>query len=144
MTTRRLLLALGVLSVVSWTATLLTPLLAAWPLALAGLSPRLPFLLLASDSAPLPVFLAVGTARLMLADPIHHALGLRHGATRVPPRIQGWVGRFGLLAVAAKPNGLVMSAAGAGGLGLRAVLVADVVGTVAYLLVLRGGVSLLG
>lgn len=142
MTTTRLLAALGLLTAVSTGATLLSPALAAeQPLLLAGLSPRVPFLALAAGDSPLPLFLLVGLGRLLLADPIHYALGRRHGAHRVGARVQRVVGRFGLVAVAIRPNGPVLAAAGAGHLRPGPVLVADVAGTVAYLLLLRGGVQ---
>lgn len=142
MTTAGLLAALALLTALSTGATLLSPALAAdQPLLLAGLSPRVPFLALAAADTPLPLFLLVGLGRLVLADPIHYVLGRRHGAHRVGPRIQRVVGRLGLAAVAIRPNGPVLAAAGAGRLAPAGVVAADVTGTVAYLLLLRSGVQ---
>ena len=137
MTTRRLVGLLAALTAASTTATACTPLLLRWPLLLIGLAPRAPFLFLAAGHTPFSVFLVVATARLLVADPIHYALGRRHGADRVHPRIQRAVGRVGLLAVALKPNGPVLVAAGAGRLDPRLVLVADVAGTLLYLLAIH-------
>ena len=137
MTTRWLVGLLAVLSATSTTATALTPVLVHWPLVLAGLAPRAPFLFLAAGHTPFSVFLVVATARLLVADPIHYALGRRHGADRVHPRIQRAVGRVGLVAVALKPNGPVLAAAGAGRLDARWVMLADVFGTVLYVLAIH-------
>jgi membrane protein DedA with SNARE-associated domain len=131
-TSRRLVGLLAVLSALSTTATVLSPVLRDWPLLLAGLSPRAPFLYLAAGSTPLPVFVAIATARLVLADPISYALGRRHGAARVPRWVQRTVGTVGLGAVLLKPNGSVLAAAGATGMRWRWVLLADLAGTVAY------------
>jgi hypothetical protein len=79
----------------------------------------------------------VATARLLVADPIHYALGRRHGADRIAPRIQRAVGRFGLAAVAVKPNGAVLAAAGATRLDPKLVFAADLVGTLVHLALLH-------
>lgn len=137
MTSRRLVGLLVALSATSTTATLLTPLLIRWPLVLAGLSPRVPFLVLAAGSVPFPVFVAIATARLFVADPINYVLGRRHGAERVPRWVQRGVATVGLVAVAVKPNGAVLAAAGASGMCWRKVFAVDVIGTVVYLAALH-------
>ena len=137
MTSRRLVVLLAALSAASTTATAMTPFLLRWPLVLAGLSPRVPFLLLAAGHSPFVLFLIVATARLLVADPIHYALGRRHGADRIAPRIQRVVGRFGLAAVAVKPVGPVLAAAGATRLDPKLVFIADLAGTVAYLVAIH-------
>jgi hypothetical protein len=131
-TSRRLVGLLALLSATSTAATVLFPFLRAWPLLLAGLSPRVPFLYLAAHDTPLPLFVLVATARLVIADPVSFALGRRHGAARVPRWVKRLVGAIGLGAVALKPNGSVLAAAGAGGLRWRWVLLADIAGTVTY------------
>ena len=140
---------LGVLTAGSWVGTLSAPQLAATsPLALAALSPRLPFLAVAASAAPLPVFLAVGLARLVAADPAHYVMG-RDGhrwvsqrvgrrsalAHPVAHRVREAFRTQGLVVVALRPNGIVLCGAGAAGLRARSVAVADVVGTAGYLVV---------
>lgn len=138
---------IGVLTAASWVGTLTAPTLAATsPLALAALSPRLPFLAVAAAAAPLPAFMAVGLIRLVAADPAHYMMG-REGREWASHRIgrrsllghpvvdrlrQAVEGQW-LVVVALRPTGIVLCAAGAAGLRARAVAVADIVGTAGYL-----------
>jgi hypothetical protein len=145
---RHLTIPLAVLTVVSTAATVCAPVLGRWPMFLALLSPRIPFLLLAAHSAPLPVFLALGTARACLADPFSYLLGRRLAGDGAP---RGWItrafDRYGthaaFAAVLVRPIGRHLFAAGAVRAHPVVVAVADVVSTVAFLWVLRAGVSLL-
>lgn len=143
---RHLTIPLAALTVVSTTATVLAPVLARWPLVLALLSPRLPFLLLAAHSSPLVVFLVLGTARACLADPFSYLLGRRlagEGARRGP--ITRVFDRFGtqaaFVAVLVRPIGRHLFAAGAVRARPLTVAIADVIGTVAFLWILQTGVS---
>ncbi len=140
------------LSAASMAGTLLMPVLApAHPLLLVALSPRTPNLALASSKAPLWAFLAIGLLRLAAADPWHFLLG-RHGGEQVTawtetrsPRLartlvrtQRFVGRLGVAAVALRPNGPVLAAAGACRLSPVLVAVADAAGTATYLFAVYG------
>lgn len=138
---------LGVLTAASWIGTVSAPALAATsPLALAALSPRLPFLVVAASAAPLPAFLGVGLARLVAADPVHYVIGRDgrgwlsgRGRLRSPlahpgaHRVREALRAQGLVVVALRPTGIVLCGAGAAGLRARSVAVADVVGTTGYL-----------
>ena len=129
-------------------ATVAPFLMGSHPLLLVALSPRLPFLVLAAPSVDAAPFVVVAAVRLGLADPLYFALG-RRGAGAVAPRsvrvmetlsrIQGWVGSWGPLAVAARPSGLVLATAGA--LGLRSMTVAGaaITGTMVQVLVVYLG-----
>lgn len=138
---------LGLLTAVSWLGTVTAPaLVTANPLALVGLSPRLPFLVVAAATTPFPLFFVIGLARLVVADPVHYAIGrdghewlLRRTSFRWA-NLTTFVGRAGavlrrrgLLLVALRPNGLVLTTAGAAGLPARSVAAADVFGTTTYL-----------
>lgn len=138
---------LGVLTAASWVGTISAPTLAATsPLALAALSPRLPFLAVAASVAPLPAFLAVGLARLVAADPSHYVMGRdghewlsrrvgRRSALAHPlaHRLREVFRTNGLVVVALRPTGIVLFGAGAAGLPPRSVAVADAAGTAGYL-----------
>ena len=142
-------LPLAILSAVSAAGTLAAPVLQSRnPLLLMALSPRLPFLLLAIPRVGFLPFMAVGTARLCLADPFQFRLGrqlgsLRHSRSRFAPRLVGhpWA-RPASAAVALRPNGRHLALAGAVGLRTSVVVVLDVAGTVLYLAGLHGAVAL--
>ena len=130
----RLVLPLAVLSVISALGTLAAPALRGYPLLLMALSPRLPFLVLAAPHVGLVPFVAIGTARLCLADPFHFRLGRRLGAGRTPR----WAGhRLARPATGAavllRPNGRHLALAGALRLRAGGVAALDVAGTVVFL-----------
>jgi hypothetical protein len=127
------------------------PWLADWPLLLVGLSPRLPFLAIASHQVGLVPFLVVGTFRLCAADPFHFLLGRRfaHAAHHCRfPRFARLVGRpnsrrAAAAAVLVRPVGRHLALAGATGVPSAWVVALDVVGTLAYLAVVKAGGSAL-
>lgn len=156
---RRLLLPLAVLTILSTAGTAAAPSLAAnQPLVLVAMAPRLAFLTMASRKVGLAPFLAVGLVRLCLADPFHFALGRRHGtaavdklAARAPGilgRAVAWVrtlaGRCVPVLVFLRPNGTNLAIAGASTSRRLHVAVADVAGTVAYLLLVHTAGAALG
>jgi hypothetical protein len=145
---RILVLPLVVLSIVSGVSTVASPWLGQWPLLLALLAPRLPFLVLAAPVTPLPIFLVLGTARLCVADPFHFLLGRRlgdhiHGSGR----IQRLVDRFGtpatFVAILLRPIGRHLFVAGATSSSPMTVALADIASTAVFLLAVAGGASLL-
>lgn len=153
----RLVAPLGVLTAASWLGTVSAPaLVSTSPLLLMALSPRLIFLVIAAGEVPAAAYLAVGLARLMVADPFHYLIG-RHGSDRLSESMRGWssaarrihdaacnaIRCAGSLAVVLRPNGAVLCAAGACRLRPRIVAAADVVGTTGYLGVVWFGGSLL-
>lgn len=136
---RVLVAGLAVLSTISVVGTAASPVLLEHPLVLIALAPRLPFLALAAADAGMLPFLALGLVRLCVGDPLHFLLGRRYGPALVE-RILGrrrWLARLaggsGLLAVAVRPIGRHLVLAGAAGTPARAVVVADVAGTLVYL-----------
>jgi hypothetical protein len=142
---RRLLVPLAVLTIVSTAGTAAAPTLTHQPLVLMALSPRLAFLTLAARKTAFVPFLAVGLVRLCLADPFHFALGRRHG-TRALDRLARFrlLGRLRDVAqhgvpvlVFLRPNGTNLAIAGASRTSRLHVALADVAGTVAYLLLIR-------
>ena len=128
--TRWILGAWALLSAVSALGTALTPALLTFPMVLVAFTPRLPFLILAATSANPVVFFCVAIPRMLVADPIHIALGRRYGGRFVPRRARGLMRRMGLLGVALRPTSKVLAAAGACKLRTSRVLTADVLGTV--------------
>jgi hypothetical protein len=149
-----LVLPLAVLSVVSAAGTVAAPALRGNPLLLIALSPRLPFLVLASQRIGLAPFVVIGTARLCLADPFHFRLGRRLAGGGPAGGRTGRRWFAGLAghrlarpasgtAVLVRPNGRNLALAGA--VGLRAAVVAalDLSGTVLYLVALHGVTGLL-
>lgn len=147
------LAALGLLTTVSVVGTLAAPVLWNQPLLLMSLAPRLPFLVLAAATLPLPVFLAVGTARLCLADPVHFDLARRLGH-RVGPllsqraatgggRRATLVRRWGrpatALLVLLRPTSNQLRLAAWAGLRGRVTLALSATGTVAYLVAIHLG-----
>lgn len=142
---RRLLLPLAALTLLSTAGTAAAPTLTNQPLVLMALSPRLAFVALAAKNTAFVPFLVVGLVRLCLADPFHFALGRRHG-TRVLDRFA----RFNVLTrirnmtrhgvpvlVFLRPNGTNLAIAGASPTNKLHVALADVAGTLAYLLLIR-------
>ncbi len=139
---------IALLSGASMVGTLLTPVLApAHPLLLVALCPRGVNLALASSRSPLWAFLVVGLMRLAAADPWHFLVGRHCGeqlaawtdnraprVARTLARTQRAVERLGLTVVAVRPNGPVLAAAGSCRLSPTLVGVADVAGTLTYLL----------
>lgn len=168
----RCLLTLGLMSAVSGAATVAAPVLWDQPLLLVALSPRLPFLVHAGADVPWWLLGPIAFARLCLGDPFHFLLG-RHGGEAAALRVRRWTQRFGwpqrvrLLApggrlhrvlarctpltrtsapiiVALRPIGRHLALAGALRCHPRAVAAADVVGTVAYLVIVLVGRCALG
>lgn len=131
--TRWILGAWAVFSAISALGTALTPTLLAFPMVLVAFTPRLPFLILAAASANPLVFFGVALPRMLVADPIHIALGRRYGGRFVPRRAHRVMTRLGLLGVALRPTSKVLAAAGACKLRTSRVLTADVLGTVGLL-----------
>lgn len=142
---RRLLLPLAALTAISSLGTMAAPGLIAGDhsLLLVALSPRLGFLAIAAPQTALVPFLVVAGVRLCLADPFHFVLGRRHGSGAVD-RLTGrfrWLARATDIArrsvpllVFLRPNGTNLAIAGASRHNTVQVAVADVVGTLAYLL----------
>ncbi len=148
------LLPIAALSAVSGVATLASPALGQFPVVLVALSPRLPFLLIASGRTPIVPLLIVATVRLCLSDVHYFTLGRRFG----PAALQ-WVPgskRFGswweripaaapLLLVFLRPVGRHLALAGATPVSATAVGAADVASTAAYVVAVCAlGSSLLG
>jgi hypothetical protein len=131
--TRWILGAWAVLSAISALGTALTPALLAFPMVLVAFTPRLPFLVLAATSANPVLFFGIAVPRMLVADPIHIALGRRYGGRFVPKRARSLMTRLGLVGVALRPTSKVLAAAGACKLRTSRVLTADVVGTVGLL-----------
>jgi hypothetical protein len=139
---RRLLIPIAVLTIISSTATAASPALRNEPLLLVALCPRMSFLAMAAPKVGLLPFLAVGLFRLCLGDPFHFFLGRRHGSAAVA-KLNRWrlfraltsiAGHSGPLLVFLRPNGTNLAIAGASGSHAMKVAVADVVGTIVYLL----------
>ncbi len=128
--TRWILGAWALLSAVSAVGTALTPALLAFPIVLVAFTPRLPFLILAATTANPVLFFGVAIPRMLVADPIHIALGRRYGSRFVPNRARRLMNRLGLVGVALRPTSKVLAAAGACKLRTSRVLTADVLGTV--------------
>jgi hypothetical protein len=139
---RRLLLPLAALTLLSSLGTMAAPGLTHRPLLLVALSPRLAFLTMAAPKVGLLPFVAVGMFRLCLADPFHFVLGRRHGSAALD-RIGGgrrWfralrsvANRSVPLLVFLRPNGTNLAIAGASRSRAVQVAVADLVGTLVYL-----------
>jgi hypothetical protein len=139
--TRWILGAWAVLSAVSALGTAMTPALLAFPMILVAFTPRLPFLVLAATTANPVLFFGVAVPRMLVADPIHIALGRRYGGRFVPRRCRRVMDRLGLLGVALRPTSKVLAAAGACKLRTSRVLTADVLGTVGLLATIYIGAS---
>jgi hypothetical protein len=139
--TRWILGAWAVMSAVSAMGTALTPTLLAFPMVLVAFTPRLPFLILAATSANPLLFFCVAVPRMLVADPIHIALGRRYGGRFVPQRARRLMNRLGLLGVALRPTSKVLAAAGACKLRTSRVLIADALGTVGLVASIYVGTS---
>ncbi len=150
---RALTLPLFGLTLVSTFATVASPWLIRWPLLLAALSPRLPFLLVAARTTPTPLFLGVGLVRLCLADPFHYLLGRRIREDGLQRPLPNWLSRrFGrftryrtsasFVAIVLRPIGRNLFAAGTLRSHPAAVFLADVLSTAAFLLAVQQGLTL--
>ncbi len=145
-----ILATIAVCSAVSALSTAVSPALLGSPLLLVVLSPRLPFLALAAAGTPAPVFVLVASARLLVTDPLYFVLGRRHGAAAAA-FVAGRLGRCGNLAlrcaplaVLLRPVGRHLVLAGAGRSRVWLVVVADLVGTLAYVLAVSAGTHAVG
>jgi hypothetical protein len=128
--TRWILGAWVAFSVISMLGTVLTPALRAVPMVLIALCPRLPFLFMAAATTNPVLFFAVCVPRMMVADPIHIALGRRYGARLVPQKAQRLMMRLGVVGIALRPTSRVLAAAGACKIRTSRILIADVIGTI--------------
>lgn len=142
---RKILIPLAALTVVSSLGTMAAPGLVGRPLLLVALSPRLSFLALAAPKVGLVPFLVVAGIRLCLADPFHFVLGRRHGTQAIDKLIRwNWLRRAHDLAsksvpllVFLRPNGTNLAIAGASRNRTLHIAAADIVGTLAYLVVVH-------
>ena len=142
---RKILIPLAVLTAVSSLGTMAAPGLTEKPLLLVALSPRLSFLALAAPKVGLVPFLVVAGIRLCLADPFHFVLGRKHGThtidrltrNRILSKVHAVAGRSVPLLVFLRPNGTNLAIAGASRSHSVHVALADVVGTVVYLLLVH-------
>jgi hypothetical protein len=126
------------------------------------LAPRIAFVGVASRHTDLAPYLLLGTLRLALTDPLHYLLGARLGQgigadarrpglagllrgalDRVPRRARAAARPTCCLAVLVRPNGLNLMWAGSQRLPVPLVAALDLLGTLAYLLAIRTGVSFL-
>ena len=138
---------IAAVSLISALGTVAAPALAGNPLLLVALAPRLPFLLLAAHRTPALLLLVVATARLCVTDVHYFALGRRWGPAaterlqrlRSRWRLPSWrrppwlpARSTAILAVLIRPVGRHVALAGAGGASPVSVAIADVAGTVAY------------
>ena len=128
--TRWILGAWAATSAISLLGTALTPALIAFPLVLIALTPRLPFLFMAAATTNPVLFFGVVVPRMIVADPIHIALGRRYGARLVPQKAQRLMLRLGVVGIALRPTSRVLAAAGACKMRTSRILTADLVGTV--------------
>ena len=128
--TRWILGAWAAFSAVSMLGTALTPALLAVPMVLIALCPRLPFLFMAAATTNPVLFFGVCVPRMIVADPIHIALGRRYGARLVPQKAQRLMKRLGVVGIALRPTSRVLAAAGACKMRTSRILIADVIGTV--------------
>lgn len=141
------------LTVLAWVTVALSPWLLAYPLVLIALNPRMVFLLLVAPKVGLLEFTLVASLRLCVADPFSYLLGVRYGG-RVRERIERSRLRQWLLkatdveksacmvAVWVRPSQTVLAWAGSLRLAPKYVAVADVLTTVAYVIVIHQGMSL--
>jgi hypothetical protein len=117
-------------------------------LALVALTPRTAYLIAATRDLPVPVFLVVAVARLCAADPVHFALrcvagpevlvraSRIRGLGRLARRLPSAASPLWLVAVALSPTAKTMAITGGAGVRGGRVATANVVGTVARVLVI--------
>lgn len=140
-------------TVLAWTSVALSPWLMAYPLLLIALNPRMVFLLLVAPKVGLIEFTMVASLRLCLADPFSYMLGVRYGgkvrAKVERSRLRRWLLRATdveksacMVAVWVRPSQTVLAWAGSLRLAPKYVAVADVVTTVAYVILIHRGMSL--
>lgn len=142
------------LTVASMAAFPLFPLLRQVPVVLIAINPNAVLLAWSAPRLALPVFVAVATVRLCLADPWNYALGLRYGCaardrvenTRWGPwlvRVVGVERVACAIAVFVRPSRTPLAWAGSLRMSPRVVAALDVAGTVVYVVLLHRGMSLL-
>ena len=135
---RRYVIPLALLSVVSVIGTVAAPVLTHTPLLLIALSPRLPFLAMAAGQVSSVPFLLVAVPRLLLADPVYFLFGRNHGAAALAalPGAKGRLARIAAvsapLLVLLRPVGRHVALAGAGRSRWWLVALADLASTVVY------------
>jgi hypothetical protein len=144
-------LPIASLSTLSAAATLTAPALLAHPLLLVALTPRLPFLVLASGRTPLLVLLLVAVPRLCAADVFWFRIGRRLGPAaldRLPRRLRDLLDgaprvRTVVLsgAILVRPVGRHLAAGAAAGLPPALVAALDVAGTLVFVLAVRFGTT---
>jgi hypothetical protein len=137
--TRWLLAGWAALSAVSAVGTAITPALIPFPLLMLALTPRIPVLMLAATHASPQTFFLVAMPRMLIGDPLQLLLGRRYGSRFVPTTARRLMTRFGIVAVALRPTGHVLAAAGAAGMTTKRVMSADVLGTLALLATIYTG-----
>ena len=139
-------LPIASLSALSAAATLAAPALLAHPLLLVALTPRIPFLVLAADRAPLASLLVVAVPRLCAVDLCWFRMGRRLGPAaldRLPRSIVDRAPRSRnavlVAAIFVRPVGRHLAAGAAAGLPALLVGTLDVVGTVTFVLAIALG-----
>ena len=140
------------LSALGWISLAASPWLMAYPLLLIALNPRMLFLLVVAPRVGLLEFTLIATARLCLADPFSYLLGVRYGS-KVRGKLEGSRLRAWLLRVSPvertacagaiwlRPNQTVLAWAGSLRLSPKYVAFADVMTTVAYVVLIHQGMS---
>ena len=137
----------------AWVSLAMSPWLMAYPLLLIALTPRMVFLLLVAPKVGLLEFTLVASLRLCVADPFSYMLGVRYGGkvrARIDrSRMRRWLMRMTrveksacVVAVWLRPSQTVLAWAGSLRLAPKYVAVADVVTTVAYVILIHRGMSL--
>ena len=141
------------LTVLAWVSVALSPWLLAYPLLLIALNPRMVFLLLVAPKVGLLEFTLVASLRLCIADPFSYMLGVRYGGKvreRIErSRLRQWLVKATsmeksacMVAVWIRPSQTVLAWAGSLRLAPKYVAIADVVTTVAYVILIHRGMSL--
>lgn len=148
-----IILPLLALTALGWASLAASPWLIQWPLLLIALNPRMLFLVLVAPKLGLLEFTVVASARLCVADPFSYMLGGRYGG-KVRSRIERSrlcnlllrvtpVERTACAAaVWLRPSQTVLVWAGSLRMSPRYVVFADVVTTVAYVVLIHRGMSL--
>lgn len=141
-------------TVLAWASVALSPWLIAYPLLLIALNPRMVFLLLVAPRTGLLEFTLVASIRLCLADPFSYMLGVRYGGRlrdRIDrSRLRSWLLRMTrversacAVAIWVRPSQTVLAWAGSLHMSPRSVAIADVTTTVAYVILIHQGMSIL-